>query len=123
MGGIYHYIFKNGKLEFLDKTPLDRSMYTVIYNNKLYVILRETDENTHFGGVMSFEIAKDGSLSNPSKVVSSKGVCPCHLAVTEKDVYVVNYLSGNIVSTSSKESKHMVAVKLCPVRIPHTPIL
>jgi len=105
-GGIYHYILKNGKLEFSDKTPLDRPMYTVIYNNKLYVILRETDENTHFGGVMSFDIANDGKLKNPSKTVSTNGICPCHLAVAQNDVYVVNYLSGNITSISRKIDTH-----------------
>lgn len=105
-GGIYHYLFRDGTLEFCDKTPLDRPMYTVTYGGRLYVLLREIDESNHFGGVMSFEIAEDGSLCHPSEVVSTKGICPCHLTVTDDELYVVNYLSGNIVSTSGKESKH-----------------
>lgn len=105
-GGIYRYNLENGKLVFKEKTNVDQPMYTVAYGGRLYVLLREINADNHFGGVMSFEIAKDGSLCNPSSVVSSGGICPCHLAVTENDTYIVNYLSGNIMSTGGKESVH-----------------
>lgn len=105
-GGIYRFELQNGKLLFKEKTAVDRPMYTVSRQNKLYVLLRETDPKTHFGGVFSFEIAKDGSLCNPSEVVSSRGLCPCHLAVTDDDIYVANYLSGNLISVKGKTDLH-----------------
>ena len=105
-GGIYRYNLQNGKLIFKEKTDIDRPMYTVFYDGRLYVLLREINADNHFGGVMSFEIAKDGSLCNPSETLSSGGICPCHLAVTDKDTYIVNYLSGNLVSIGGKESIH-----------------
>lgn len=96
-GGIYHYIFENESLTFKDKTSLDRPMYMVIRNNKMYVLLRELCKETRFGGLISFDINNEGSLINPSNIISTKGIVPCHLEVTENDIYVVNYLSGNIV--------------------------
>ncbi len=105
-GGIYRYFFQNGKLTFLDKTPLDRPMYAIIRGNKLHVILRETDANTHFGGYLSFNIANDGSLINKSKMISTNGVCPCYLEAEGDQVYVVNYLSGNIVKIGEKTVTH-----------------
>ena len=81
-------------------------MYTVEHNDKLYVLLREIDTTTHFGGVMSFDIDGNERLINPSCAVSTKGICPCHLAVTNDDIYVVNYLSGNITSFFGKTDTH-----------------
>lgn len=64
-GGIYHYLFENGKFQFIEKTPLDRPMYAIIRDNKMYAILREIDKKTHFGGILSFDIAENGSIINP----------------------------------------------------------
>ena len=38
-GGIYHYLFKDGGFEFVDKTPLDRPMYAVIRDNTINVLV------------------------------------------------------------------------------------
>ena len=62
-GGIFHYLFRDGKFEFIEKTALDRPMYAIIRNNKMYVILREIDAKTHFGGLLSFDIDGNGKLS------------------------------------------------------------
>ena len=105
-GGIYHYLFQEGKFEFVNKTPLDRPMYAIIRDNKMYVLLREIDEVTHFGGIMSFDIDDSGNLINATETVSTNGVVPCHLEVTEKGQYVVNYLSGNIVKIGEKTVSH-----------------
>ena len=105
-GGIFHYLFRDGKFEFIEKTALDRPMYAIIRNNKMYVILREIDAKTHFGGILSFEIDENGSLINPTEIESTNGIVPCHLEVTDKGKYIVNYLSGNIVKMGEKIVTH-----------------
>lgn len=105
-GGIYRCQFKEGEIRVLDKTPLDRPMYAIIRENKLYVILREIDTVTRFGGIMSFDIAKDGSLINPSVLESTNGVVPCHFEVSKNDMFVANYLSGNISKIGKKTAVH-----------------
>lgn len=105
-GGIYHYLFRNGKFQFIEKTPLDRTMYAIIRDNKMYVILREIDTKTHFGGILSFDIAENGSIINPTEIESTNGIVPCHLEVLGNNKYVVNYLSGNIVEIKEKTVTH-----------------
>jgi 6-phosphogluconolactonase len=96
-GGIYHYLFKNDKFIFVEKISLDRPMYAIIKDDKMYVILREIDTKTHFGGILSFDIAENGNLVNPTNIQSTNGIVPGHLEVIDGDRFVANYLSGNIV--------------------------
>ena len=105
-GGIYHYLFQSGEFKFVEKTSLDRPMYAIIRDNKMYVILREVDTKTHFGGILSFDIDENGKLTNPTKIESTNGIVPAHLEVTDKGQYVVNYLSGNIVKIGVKTVTH-----------------
>ena len=105
-GGIYHYLFRNGNFQFIEKTPLDRPMYAIIRDKKMYVILREIDTKTHFGGILSFDIAENGSIINPTEIESTNGIVPCHLEVLGNNKYVVNYLSGNIVKIKEKTVTH-----------------
>ena len=105
-GGVYHYLFEDGKFRFVKKTPLDRPMYAIIRDNRMYVILREINTETHFGGLVSFDIDSNGCLMEPSKTESSDGIVPAHLEVTDKGKYVVNYLSGNIVKVGEKTVVH-----------------
>ncbi len=105
-GGIYHYLFKNGKFTFLEKTLLDRPMYAIIRDNKMYVILRKVDTKTNFGGILSFDIAENGSFINPTEIENTNGIVPCHLEVLGNIKYVVNYLSGNIVKVGEKTVTH-----------------
>ena len=105
-GGICRYSFSAGRLKFIDKTPLDRPMYAIKRGDKMYVILREIDAATNFGGFLSFDIANDGSLENQSQIVSTNGVCPCHLEVIDGNKYVANYLSGNLVKIGDKSVSH-----------------
>ena len=120
-GGIYHYLFKSGKFQFVEKISLDRPMYAIIRNNKMYVVLREIDEVTHFGGILSFDIKENGSLINTTKIESTNGIIPCHLEVLNNNKYVVNYLSGNIVKLEEKIVTHS-GKGVNPVRqeAPHT---
>lgn len=105
-GGIYHYTFEDEKFCFVEKIQLDRPMYAIIRNKKMYVILREVCYDTHFGGILSFNIDENGRLKNSKKIESTNGIVPCHLEVIENNKYVVNYLSGNIVDIKGKVITH-----------------
>lgn len=105
-GGIHHYTFEDGKLEFCDKVDLDRPMYTVISDGKAYVLLRKIDEKTNYGGLVCFDIGENGALINQTAALPSKGVVPCHICVEGGDVYAVNYLSGNVILFPEKTVQH-----------------
>ncbi len=105
-GGIYHYTFDNGQLTFCEKNELDRPMYTVISENMAYVLLRETDTETNYGGLVCFDIAADGRFINQTEAVSTHGAVPCHICVEDGDIYAVNYLSGNVILFPDKIATH-----------------
>ncbi len=104
-GGIYHYTLNGGGLVFCDKLALDRPMYTVIKNNKAYILLRDLGKGN--GGVITCSIDKNGAFHKEGDALSSKGIVPCHLCVgNDESVYLVNYLSGNIIKMPEREVKH-----------------
>lgn len=105
-GGIYHYLFRDGKLEFVDKTPSDRPMYAIIRDNRLYAVLREADTATRFGSLVSYDISANGSLVGPTATEMTNGLVPCHLEVLGNRQYIVNYLSGNLVKINGKTVEH-----------------
>ncbi len=97
-GGVWHYVQnENGTLTFVKKYPLDRPMFLAVDGGKMYVLLREMEEGTYRSGMMTFDIAADGSLSNPSPVILSEGKCACHISLSGGKAYAVNYLSGSVV--------------------------
>lgn len=92
-GGIYSYEFENGKLKFNKKTEIDRPMYAIFEDGKIYVLKREgNDENSC---VVCYDI-KGGALVNPKLIGSTNGLCGCHLCMKNKNIYVANYISGSI---------------------------
>jgi 6-phosphogluconolactonase len=97
-GGIYHYTFDNSSLEFVHKYELDRPMYLCADGGKLHVLLREPFPGSTDSGMFSYDISNDGTLSNPSELVSTNGRCACHLSASDGKIYAVNYLTGNVVS-------------------------
>ena len=105
-GGIYHYLFKEGKFQFVEKTTLDRPMYAIIRDDKMYVILREIETTNNFGGLISFDIDAKGNLINPTDIESTNGIVPAHIDVVDSSKFVVNYLSGNIVKMGEKIVTH-----------------
>ncbi|MBQ4110834.1 MAG: lactonase family protein [Clostridia bacterium] len=105
-GGIYHYTKNGNELTFLEKTPLDRPMYMIIRDDKAHIILKETDSKTKFGGYLTFDIDENGKLTNPSEIISTNGVVPCHLEVDSNTAYTVNYVSGSISKTGEKTVTH-----------------
>lgn len=94
-GGVYAYRLKtDGRLEFLHKTPCDRPMYLAHADNKMYVLLLDSEESR----LVRYTAARGGVLENPEDLGGTKGKCACHLAVDGERVYITNYLTGNVVS-------------------------
>ncbi len=105
-GGVYHYRMNgDGETVFCDKTPIDKPMYLVRENDKMYVLLKEFFEDKT-SALVSFKINEDGSLSDMSEPVSTKGLVACHLAVEKGVVYAVNYSSGSVFKTPDKSVVH-----------------
>lgn len=104
-GGIYHYKMVNGSVYLADIVKMDRPMYMVIDNHKMYVVLRAPFENGE-SGVVVYDIDEDGRLINPSKIVSTKGEVACHIAVHRGKVYCANYTSGSVIRLPDKVAQH-----------------
>ena len=93
-GGIYGYdLTEKGELLQLAYFPCDRPMYAVKCKKGLCILLRQPFQNNEKSGY--FYIDKE--LQNPTEVKNTQGKVACHLCVDNDDVYIVNYLSGNIV--------------------------
>ena len=119
-GGIYRYqADDNGKIKFMEKTELDRPMYMKLYNDKLYILLRESFAN-HNSGLIIFDLV-NGKPTNPSNIISTGGQVACHLEVNANNVYCVNYISGNITKIQGKTIQHLGKGQ-DPIRqnVPHT---
>lgn len=105
-GGIYLCTLSDsGKITVREKTELDRPMFLARENNKMYVLLRAPEGGKN-SALASFDIKEDGRLINMSALSDTHGVVACHLAVDSGDVYVVNYLSGNVVKMPDVTDTH-----------------
>lgn len=104
-GGIYHYLYRNGSWHFADFTPMDRPMYAVKQNRKLYVLLRAPFENGD-SGVVIYDLDDTGKPVNPSGVQSTCGKVACHILADGEDVYCANYISGSLCKLPGKVVQH-----------------
>ena len=104
-GGIYHYKMCAGHLKLAEITPMDRPMYMVIDNQKMYIVLRAPFDNAE-SGVVVYDMDDTGKLFNPSVILSTKGVVGCHIMVNEGNVYCANYLSGSLIRLPDKLVQH-----------------
>ena len=100
-GGIYR-IDENG---IIAKYPCDRPMYMIKNGDKLHTVLRESFPDGS-SGVISFEIKENGDLINMTEPESTNGVCGCHLCESDGEIYVVNYLSGNVARVPGITAAH-----------------
>lgn len=92
-GGIYSFSLSEKEMKQTGYLPCDRPMYSVMNDNRICTLLRAPfAEKTNSGYFFC-----DENLQNSTPIISTKGVVACHLDVIKNDVYVVNYLSGNIV--------------------------
>lgn len=104
-GGIYHYKLQDGVLTFADFTPMDRPMYGVVQDGKLYVILRAPFENEE-SGVVVYDLDDQGKPVNPSPIQSTHGIVACHILVDAGEVYCANYISGSVCKLPGQVAQH-----------------
>lgn len=104
-GGIYHYKFIDGVCQFVNVTKMDRPMYMIIKDRKMYIVLRAPFENSE-SGVVAYDIDENGQLNNPSEIMTTHGEVACHIMVHEGNVYCANYISGSVTMLPDKVVQH-----------------
>ena len=108
-GGVYRYrLAENGALRFMEKTPLDRTMYLAARDGVLYALMRGRTvpgaDDMHSAVVQcTLTDGKPGAWSAP---VPTQGECACHLDVVDGTVYTVNYLSGSVTRVPDTRVTH-----------------
>ncbi len=105
-GGIHHFLFKNGDLEWKDTAGCDRPMYMDIEDHTVHVLLRQPFLRSANSGLLDFTIRQNGSLSPEPFIRDTGGVVACHLCHMDHSVYITNYLSGSICSTGGCLCRH-----------------
>ena len=117
-GGIYSYeLAKSGELIRTRYYACDRPMYAVKCDSGLCVLLRQPFSDSDNSGYFYI----DEELKNATEIKSTRGKCACHLCVDGDNVYIVNYLSGNIVKNGEDVSQRS-GKSVHPIRqtSPHT---
>ena len=116
-GGVYKYALTNqGTLEKQAYLPCDKPMYAVNDGKRLHILLRSPFSDGENSGYFSCKT----DFTDVSTVQNTLGKCACHLAV-DKDAYIVNYLSGNIVKNCKTSVTHSgKGVNLPRQDMPHT---
>ena len=105
-GGIYHYNKEaDGTFTLVEKTELDRPMYMIIENRKMYVVLMAPFPEEE-SGVVVFDLLDDGRLGKRSAIMGTKGVEACHIAVWKEQIYCANYTSGSVILLPDKLVQH-----------------
>lgn len=117
-GGVYKYgLTETGKLKEIAYLPCPKPMYAVIFGERLHILLRSPFSADDHSGFFSCKT----DFTDRSEIQSTLGRCACHLAAEGNDVYIVNYLSGNIVKNCKKVVDHSGAgVNLPRQDMPHT---
>ena len=105
-GGILHGLLEGGRFTLLDTLPCDRPMYMDLEGDTLHIILREPFASSRESGLMDCTLRSDHSLGRSGPVQSTLGQCGCHLCHAQGHVYVTNYLSGSVFSTSGTLHVH-----------------
>ena len=94
-GGIHVFDYSGGNPYEIQFIELDRPTYFTVSDDKLYAVLRDPF-GTMESGMVTFDIAKDGTLYNMSDIVGTNGKSGCHISVNKYGVYIANYRSANI---------------------------
>lgn len=103
-GGIYFYKTSgSGKPHFVQKADLERPQYMCICEKKLYVLLRDTEDN---GSLVSFDTDDDGRLINQSEQMPTRGKVACHLLCDGGNIYAANYISGSVIKMPDRLVVH-----------------
>ena len=116
-GGIYKFNITDESVVQTGYLPCDRPMYAVLSEGRLHVLLRAPFKCSENGGYFSCKT----DFTDCTEIENTLGKCPCHLVVDGSDVYVVNYLSGNIVKNFKRVLSHSgKGVNLPRQEMPHT---
>lgn len=105
-GGIYRFAMDmdGGVLSEKEKISLDRPMFLAREKNTLYALLRAP--HTEESELVSFEIAEGGELYSMRENGTTYGRVACHLTVRDNEVYLVNYITGNVVKMPGTVDQH-----------------
>lgn len=99
-GGIWQYRLTEGCCpEPVGFTPMEYPMYMILSGSgaekKMHILLLKPFENGE-SGLITYRITEDGHLTDPSPVISTRGVEACHLCTDGETVYAVNYTTGSV---------------------------
>lgn len=115
-GGIYHYcLTQDGILVYQDQVNLDRPMYAIQSGHVLYVLLRAPFPDSDNSGLLSIPLDTNGKMGTPSSVQNTHGSVAAHLCMMNSDLFVANYLSGNILKVPNLSVQH-IGIGIDPVR-------
>lgn len=104
-GGIHVFDLSDKRVDEIQFIKLDRPTYFTIEGDKLYAVLRDPF-GTMESGMVTFDIAKDGTLYNMSKTVATNGKSGCHISVNKWGIYIANYRSANICKMPDRVVVH-----------------
>lgn len=105
-GGLYHYVLnERGASELKEIKKLDRPMFMCIEVDKMHVLLRAPFKNEN-SGALSFDIAKNGELVNPTEVYDTEGKVACHISSADGKIFCANYTSGSVCMLNKKLVVH-----------------
>lgn len=102
-GGVYKCaISSSGKVQIEKYFACEKPMYAVKDESGIHLLLRAPFADSENSGytILSNDFSKSTTIKD------TLGKCACHLAVDQSDVYIVNYLSGNVVKNSEKVVTH-----------------
>lgn len=116
-GGVYRYKLSGNGTEREGFLPCDRPMYAVNDGKRLHILLRAPFPDSENSGYFSC----NEDFTDCGEIKDTLGKCACHLAVAKNDVYIANYLSGNIVKNCTLPRVH-TGGGVCLLRqdMPHT---
>ncbi len=105
-GGIYRYKI-NDKCEFSfkEKLILDRPMYSIISDSKIFTILRAPFAENSNSGLITIDILEE-KFGNQGEIFSTEGEVACHLCVEGDSVYIANYISGSVIKMPDNLIEH-----------------
>jgi len=102
-GGVYRYFLSaDGHLTREAYLPCARPMYAVYGGGRLHILLRAPFPDSGNSGY--FSCAPD--FSDPTPPQDTLGQCACHLTADGGDVYIANYLSGNLTKNCRTAVTH-----------------
>lgn len=115
-GGIYRYTLNAaGKLTPCSYFACEKPMYTVKRGNVLHTVIRYESEAHKTGAYFALPLDEVGEFGTPAALIGSRGEVPCHLTAVEDDIYLVNYVTGNVVK-NGKTAVHHAGCGPNPVR-------